>query len=336
MAAGLWAAACSARLGIAGGKEKDDVSDWRRQATLWLAARPVARTLVAGTVPGRRLALGYVAGEDLDDAVAVAKETLDTGADFSLDYLGPPVTTEAQARKTADAYLTALDEMILVGVGGSLSLKPAQLGRDLDPVLWRALAHEIAEHARRGAVTVTLDMDDASTADATLRTFAAVQAETGNMGVAIQARLYRSRVDLEQISRRSGGMVRLCKGAFREGPRDAYRSANAIRRNFVRLAEYLLRTPNLFPCFATSDVGLVDVVQDLADELGIDRETYEFQLLHGFHSDLAHRLVSEGHRVRVFIPYGPAWYEYLARRVAERPGLLGRLVSDLSRDLRGD
>lgn len=312
------------------------MNDWRRQAVLWLAARPLARTLVAGTVSGRRLALGYVAGEEIDDAVVVAKETLDTGADFSLDYLGRAVTAETHARAAADAYLEALDEMILVGVGGSLSLKPAQLGRDVDPVLWRALAHEIAEHARRGAVTVTLDMDDASTVDTTLRTFAAVQAETGNLGVAIQARLYRSRVDLEQISRRTGGMVRLCKGAFREGPRDAYRSAHAIRRNYIRLAEYLLRTPNLFPCFATGDPVLVDVIQDLADDVGIDRDAYEFQLLYGFHADLACRLTSEGYRVRIFVPYGPAWYEYLARRIAEHPAVVGRLVAALSEDLRHD
>ena len=264
---------------------------------------------------GRKLALRFVAGETLTEAVAVAEELNAQGMTVSLDLLGEAVTDIGSARAARDDYLACLDEIEAVGLDANVSVKLTQLGLALDRELATEAMRQIAKRAAEVGTTVTIDMEDSPYTDATLDVYETVQQELGNLGVAVQAYLYRTGADISRIAP-LGGHIRLCKGAYAEPDSIAMSRKEHVDASFATLTQQLMEQTDAKPAIASHDVRLIDLTRALA----VDRVApFEFQMLYGIRTQLQEKLVRQGHPLRVYVPYGSEWYPYLTRRLAERP-----------------
>lgn len=265
---------------------------------------------------GRSVSLRFVAGEDLEDGLRVVKTLNARGFMASLDHLGENVTRLDGARSAADAYVAGLDRIEAAGLNANVSIKLSQLGIDIDERVALDNAERVVERAVRAGTTVTIDMEDHRYTERTVNACVELQRRhPGGVGVALQSYLHRTPADLERLL---GVQVRLCKGAYLEPREIAYRKKADVDRAFARLGIRLLEA-GTYPMMATHDERLVRFVNRRAEHLGRSPETYEFQMLYGVRRDLQDRLVADGYRVRVYVPYGTEWYPYLVRRLAERP-----------------
>jgi len=236
----------------------------------------------------------------------------------SLDHLGEHVTDRAQAERARDDYLACLDHIAGAGIDGNISVKLTQLGLGTDDALAATLLEALAGRAAEAGTTVTIDMEESAHVAATLSAFERAQAEHGNVGIAIQAYLTRTPADLERIET-SGGHVRLCKGAYAEPPELAVQTRAEVNAAFDALLGRLMASDTLMPAIATHDQTRVG----LAQLLGAGRaDPWEFQMLYGVRTKLQTELLRDGYRLRIYVPYGVAWYPYLTRRLAERPANL--------------
>ncbi|HEX9645163.1 MAG TPA: proline dehydrogenase family protein [Acidimicrobiia bacterium] len=280
------------------------VTSWR--AVRWLFTR---------TRIGRRVALRFVAGEALDDAVRVARGLNDAGMSVSLDHLGEHVTDAASATAARDAYLACLDRIAADGLDANISVKLTQLGLGLDEGLCADNLQALARRAAGLGLTVTIDMEESNHTGATLRLYETVGRVHGNLGVAIQAYLHRTPADLDHIIP-LGGHIRLCKGAYDEGVAVALQSRVDIDSAYDRLLGRLMEASETMPAVATHDGARIARALDLAV---MRAGPFEFQMLFGVRTRLQQELVEAGHPMRVYLPYGDSWYPYLTRRLAERP-----------------
>ncbi len=288
------------------------------RVVLAVSSLSLVRKLVTGTKPGRRLSGRFVAGETLDQAIEVARDLNAVGATVSLDHLGEHVVDVSQARAARDGYLAALDRIAAEDVDGNISVKLTQLGLGSDDDLAFESLSALAERADRYGRTVTIDMEESAYTEATITMFEKAQAEHGNLGVALQAYLRRSSVDLDRIIA-AGGHVRICKGAYAEGSDVAFTSKIAVDRSFDDLTRMAMEHNALYPAIASHDDDRIDFA---IAEAEWRREPWEFQLLYGVRTKKQAELLAAGHPVRVYVPYGAAWYPYLTRRLAERPANL--------------
>jgi len=288
-----------------------------RAAVLGLAHRKAIRSIATSGI-GRRVALRFVAGETLDDAVKVIRKLDAAGASASIDYLGENVVDLDLAANAARVYERALDRIRAENLPASVSLKLTQMGLDLDPAVAYAHAEAIAGRARAAGTSVTLDMEDHSYTERTLEMCVRLSAaHPGHVGVALQACLKRSAVDLDRLIS-AGVHVRLCKGAYREPRSLAYQRRGSVAAAFARLAERLLGSGS-YAMIATHDEDLIARAIAEARRRGLARDRFEFQMLYGVRRELQQRLVAQGYRLRVYVPFGDQWYPYLTRRIAERP-----------------
>ena len=276
------------------------------------------RKLFTETRPGRALSTRFVAGETVDEAIAVARRLNADGASVSLDHLGEHVADRDQALAAAADYMALLDRMRGDSIDGNISIKLTQLGLGTDDELAADSLDLLATHAAELAMTVTIDMEESRYTAKTIDMFAAAQAAHGNLGVAIQAYLRRSPADLARVIA-AGGHVRICKGAYAEPDDVAYQAGDEVNRAFDSMVTLAMAAPWIEPAIATHDGGRVDHALECAAGRA---EPWEFQLLYGVRPALQRRLVSAGHTVRIYVPYGVAWYPYLTRRLAERPANL--------------
>ena len=264
---------------------------------------------------GRKLALRFVAGETLEEAVAVAGELNERGMSVSLDHLGESVSDVGSARAARDDYLACLDEIAESGLDSNVSVKLTQLGLSLDRELAIDAMRQIAGRAAEVGTSVTIDMEDSPYTDATLDIYELVQREYGNVGVAVQAYLYRTAADISRIAP-LGGHIRLCKGAYAEPDKIAMSRKEHVDANFATLTQQLMDQHDAKPAIASHDDRLIDLTRTLV----ADRESqFEFQMLYGIREQLQDELVRQGHPLRIYVPYGSEWYPYLTRRLAERP-----------------
>jgi len=301
-----------------------------RPALLYLSQNGLLKQLSTRVGPARRAAMRFVAGERLEDAIAVSRELSRQGASAEIDYLGENVRSRKQAEAAAGVYLRLLDRIATEGVDAQVSLKPTQTGLDLGQEICLANLKRIVETAAGLGNFVWLDMEGSGYTDLTLEIYRQLRAEHSNVGVALQSYLYRSEKDVQDVLA-MGGTVRLCKGAYMESPRVAYPRKADVDRNFVRLAEVLLSS-HRFQAIATHDQNMVVRVVRFARDNGIPPRQYEFQMLLGVRRDLQQRLVREGYRLRVYVPYGSEWYPYLMRRLAERPANLLFILSSVAKE----
>jgi proline dehydrogenase len=300
-----------------------------RAAVLGVANRRVMRRIVTGGL-GRRVALRFVAGEDLEHAVSVIRALNEEGASVSIDHLGENVTTIEQAKAAAAAYITALDAISADKLNADISVKLTQLGLDVDSAQAFDLIEGVVARAASGGVSVTLDMEDHRYTDRTVENaLRLARSHPGRIGIAVQAYLFRTAADLERLID-AKVQVRLCKGAYLEPRALAIRRRADVDAAFARLANRLITSPT-YAMIATHDQRLVDHVITQAEKVGRARETFEFQMLYGIRRELQKRLLDQGFRLRVYVPYGGEWYPYLMRRIAERPANIRFFIEALVR-----
>ncbi|MBA2338197.1 MAG: proline dehydrogenase family protein [Acidimicrobiia bacterium] len=278
----------------------------------------LVRKVFTGTRPGRALSTRFVAGETLDEAAAVARRLNAKGARVSLDYLGEHVEDRPQALGARDDYLACLDRIAADGIDANISIKLTQLGLGFDDDLAVESLHTLAARAAEAETSVTVDMEESAFTAATLDVYEKVQAERGNVGIAIQAYLHRTAADLDRILPLDGH-IRLCKGAYAEPEDIAFQSGDEVDASFDRLLATLMAAKNVRPAVATHDGDRIR----LARNLGSQRTGYfELQMLYGVRPTLQDQLLADDLRLRIYVPYGVAWYPYLTRRMAERPANL--------------
>jgi proline dehydrogenase len=277
------------------------------------AERLVRREFFARSVVSR-----FVAGDGLADAIAAGEGLRREGIGAILDLLGEGTTDAVGAEGAADEYCRALRELRTRGLDATISVKLSQLGLNVDRGVCVENLLRVCAQARESGSSVELDMEGSADVDASLDVYRQVQRQHPDVRIALQAYLRRTPQDVESL-RGLSPRVRLVKGAYAEDPAVALQHRDEIDEQFVFLAEWLARYGSA-PAFGTHDERLIDRIVPLLRRAGA--EDYEFQLLYGVRSDLQLRLAREGTKVRVYIPYGDAWFPYLTRRLAERPSNL--------------
>ena len=269
---------------------------------------------------GVRLSSRFVAGMGIADALRVAEAVNQQGIAVTLDSLGESVTTEAEAHRAAEVYHQLLDLLAAHKLNANISMKLTQIGLELSPALAELIARSLAQHAQATGNFVRIDMEDSRLTQVTLDIVRRLQAHPdsrGAIGVVIQAYLYRSQADVEQLLA-DGIRMRLCKGAYNEPAEVAFPRKADVNANFILLSRILLSSP-IYHALATHDDAMIAAAKAYAVKNGIEPGRFEFQMLYGVRRDLQRSLVQEGYKVRVYVPFGSDWYPYFMRRLAERP-----------------
>lgn len=280
---------------------------------------------------GMRLgAARFVAGEALDQAVQVLRRLNELGFVTNTTILGEGVADRRAARAVVDQYLTVLDRIKEEGLRTNVALKLSHLGLDLGEDVACMNLRPIVARAGELGNFIRLDMEESWRVTATLRIYRQLRNEGfDNLGVALQAYLYRTEDDLRQLLPLVPN-VRLVKGAYLEPPSIAFPKKADVDRNFIRLAEIAL-TGQAYTAIATHDERIIEWVKELARQHGVGNNRFEFQMLYGVRPQLQQKLVAERYRVLIAAPFGPDWYPYLMRRLAERPANLFFFVRSLVR-----
>lgn len=291
-----------------------------RSLFLFLSRQRHLRRWVETSRLAQRLSARFVAGPTLEDALRVGRRINHEGIVLTLDHLGESVTSLGEAAQARDVYLRALTAIHEHGVKGNVSLKLTQFGLDLSADACRANVAQLVERAASLTGFVRIDMESSEYTDRTLGLVEDLYAQYGSVGTVIQAYLYRSRKDIERLCARRI-RVRLCKGAYLEPASVAFARKADVDRNYLDLMRLLLEQSDQ-PAIATHDERIIDQTKAYAARRGIGRDRFEFQMLYGIRRDLQRRLVAEGYRLRLYVPFGGAWYPYLMRRLAERPANL--------------
>ena len=301
-----------------------------RAALLFLSRQPWLRRWVEHSSLAAGAVRRFVAGPTLDDAVALAKSLAADGTLATLDYLGENVTSIEQAEASLATTLRALDRLHAEGLDhATVSIKLTQFGLDLSESECLRLVSTLVSAARQTDRRVEIDMESTAYTDRTLKLVQALHAQFGNVRAVIQAYLYRSASDIENLNQK-GISVRLCKGAYLEPSEVAFPDKAQVDANYRRLTAALLeRGAN--PAIATHDEAMIAEAVRIVESQGIGPERFEFQMLYGVRRDLQRDLVRRGFRVRLYLPYGEAWYPYFMRRLAERPANVWFILKNLGR-----
>ena len=290
-----------------------------RSAFIALSRNRILRNFSERSIVGRRMSSRFVAGMEIDDALRVAEAVNQQGMAVTLDSLGESVTSETEAHQAADLSPAAgLDCRTEAG-------RQHQREADADgPATIAVAGRDDRMETRRTCASsgnfVRIDMEDSSLTQVTLDIVRRLHARPevrGAIGTVIQAYLYRSESDIEQLLA-DGIRVRLCKGAYKEPAAVAFPRKADVNANYVRLSEMLLESP-VYHALATHDEAMIEAAKSFARQRGIDASRFEFQMLYGVRRDLQRNLVREGYNVRIYVPFGSAWYPYFMRRLAERP-----------------
>jgi proline dehydrogenase len=289
----------------------------------WLGRFVVATLPLAPRFLVGRVAARYVAGETLDEALATVRELNRTGAMATLDVLGEEVTDRAKALAAVEEYLRVFAAIEEHRLDANVSLKLTLLGLKIDQGFCCDNVERIAAAAAERGNFVRLDMEDASTTDATLRIYRDLHARYGNVGCVLQAYMRRTLDDIDALPA-EGANVRLCKGIYIEPRRIAWKGYETVRANFVAALDKLFRN-GVYAGVATHDEYLVCAADALIDRHGVPRDRYEFQMLLGVDEELRDLLLERGHRLRIYTPYGREWYAYSMRRLRENPAIAGHV-----------
>jgi proline dehydrogenase len=296
-----------------------------------LSESSVARRLVKSAPGARTMAGRFVAGEKVEDGIRATRALNKAGLSVSLDYLGESVRSRQEAQAAARVYIELLERIAQEKLDANVSLKLTQMGQDIDAAFLRENVGQVLDCARRHDIFVRFDMESSEYTQRTLDFFRTVWREGyRNAGVVIQSYLRRSAGDIEQLNR-EGVRVRLCKGAYQEPPSAAFQDKAEVDENYIRLMRMLLEH-GTYPGIATHDERMIRATRQRATELGKGSESFEFQMLYGIRRDLQQRLVAQGYKLRVYVPFGEAWYPYLMRRMAERPANLFFIVNSVIKE----
>ncbi|MCS7272986.1 MAG: proline dehydrogenase family protein [Fimbriimonadales bacterium] len=300
-----------------------------RALVLKVAEMPAFKNWVMRSRLTQGLVQRFIAGEDVETALAVASRLNSEGFLVALDYLGEDTQRLEDAQQATNQYIHLLERIAERRVNACISIKLTQLGLDLGCTVARDNLARVLEAARNLNNFVWVDMESSKHTQAILDVFCELYPRYPNSGTVLQSYLYRTPQDLERLLN-LGARVRLVKGAYAE-PRDvAYPDKRSVDRQFKVLMERLLERGNE-PAIATHDTRLIQHAKRYAAQLGLDKSKYEFQLLYGVRRDLQKQLVAEGYRTLIYVPYGEQWYPYFSRRLAERPANLYFVLRNLLR-----
>ena len=307
---------------------------WLHLLLLYLSQADWARQIVSSLPMAKRVANRFVAGEDLDSAMATAQQLNNDGLLVTLDFLGESVSSQADAIAATNEILRLLDRIEATAVDANVSVKLSQLGLKVDPQLALDNMRQILTRAKQYNNKIRIDMEESAVTDQTLNIYRTLRDLDGfghRVGIVIQSYLYRSEEDVQKLIN-EGAWVRLCKGAYAEPAEVAFPDKKHVDVNYVKLTQMMLDDParanGVYLGVATHDEKMIQATLDFVTSNYIAPESFEFQMLYGIRRELQDRLVEKGYRMRVYVPYGTAWYPYFVRRLAERPANLWFFISN--------
>jgi proline dehydrogenase len=289
-----------------------------RELFIGLSSNRVLRAFAERSAIGQKMSRRFVAGETVDDLLAATEAVNAKGMTVSVDNLGENVTNAQEADASAQVYHKLLDLITQRGLKANVSIKLTHMGLDVDPELARKLVCGLVNHARSIGNFVRVDMEGSPYTERTLDFVHELHGHyPGHTGAVLQSYMRRSEADAQKLIA-AGIRIRLCKGAYKEPPEIAYQKKSEVDANYLRLMKILL-TSGIYHGIATHDERIIQQTMLFAEKERIARDSFEFQMLYGIRRDLQERIVREGWRMRVYIPFGTEWYPYLMRRLAERP-----------------
>ena len=301
-----------------------------RGSLLYLSEQKWLRHWMETSPLSKRLTSRFVAGSTLEDGIQVLRELSRENILGTLDCLGENVATEQDAQHSRDGYLEALKQIAAISVPATVSIKLTQFGLDLSSTVCFDNVSVLVACAVKMGTRVEIDMESSAYTDRTIELASKLQAKfPGHVRSVIQAYLFRSETDIKHLSS-LGIPIRLCKGAYREPPNLAFPLKADVDANYVRLMK-LMFAEGIEPAIASHDEKIVRAAVRHCREQNIEANRFEFQMLYGIRRDLQRELVSQGLRLRLYVPYGDAWYPYFMRRLAERPANLLFLAKNLVR-----
>ncbi|MET9295251.1 proline dehydrogenase family protein [Streptomyces sp. NPDC003077] len=289
------------------------------------------RRIVSAAPVTRPVVDRFVAGERLDQSMAAVRSLAERGLEVTLDHLGEDITDPAEALRNRDAYLQLAETLNAEGLGvrAEMSVKLSAFGQALAGGHDLALKNvtPVVEAAAEAGTTVTLDMEDHTTVDSTLAILGELRKRFPQTGAVVQSYLFRTEDDCHALAG-EGSRVRLVKGAYKEPATVAFQDKREVDKAYVRCLKILMAGQG-YPMIGSHDPRMVAIAQELATRYGRKLDEYEFQMLFGIREAEQERLVAEGHRMRVYVPYGTDWYGYFMRRLAERPANLAFFLRSL-------
>jgi proline dehydrogenase len=291
-----------------------------RSALIALSQNKTLRSFAEQSRMGQKMSGRFIAGMHVSDALRVAETLNREGIPVSLDSLGENVSTEEEARRAADIYHQLLDEIQQRGLRANVSAKLTQMGMNISPTIARQITSELVDHAAATGNFLRVDMEGSDLTQATLdmtREIHAMPNHEGRIGTVLQSYLYRCEDDVNLLLA-DRIRIRLCKGAYKEPPTLAFPDKADVDANYLKLTKILL-TSGVFHGLATHDEAIIRETKKFVEQEGIDRRSFEFQMLYGVRRDLQTSLAKEGYGLRVYVPFGTEWYPYFMRRLAERP-----------------
>lgn len=311
-----------------------------KTSLLRLSESQTAKKVITRAPISRSFAMRFVAGDTLDDALRAARTLNDAGLSVSLDFLGESVKSREEATEAADMAVRIIEAIVRDGLDANLSIKPTQLGLDIDEAFCRENIERVLGRARelgdgQGEIFVRLDMESSAYTERTVALVEQLWADGyQNVGTVLQSMLRRTGDDLERMLA-LGARVRLVKGAYQEPESVAFPDKADTDRAYVDQMKRLLES-GTYAAIATHDDAIIDAARRFVWERGIAKEGFEFQMLYGVRRDLQTRLREEGYNVRVYVPFGDSWYPYLMRRLAERPANVIFMAGSIAREAKAD
>jgi len=303
-----------------------------RHSLLYLSGADWARGIATHWPVAKRVARRFVAGETLDEAVEITQNLNQQGILVTLDYLGESIRSEGDAVEVEKVYLDLIDRIDSEKLEASISLKLTHIGFDISEELTFANLRQIVSRAKEYNVHITLDMESSKYTEDTLRIYRTLRDEYDfdNVGTVVQSYLRRTENDMHELAQENAH-IRLCKGAYLEPPAIAFADKAAVDANFVKIMESYLTECDAYLCIATHDENMIRAAETIINKQNIPHERYEFQMLYGVRPARQKEIAAAGHKMRVYVPFGEAWYPYFVRRLAERPANLSFFLRSLLR-----
>ena len=269
----------------------------------------------------------YIAGENIEDAIRVTRELNRQGIYATIDVLGEAVKNREEAVDSKNKALEVLDTIVKFNLKANLSIKPTQMGLAINEDFAYDQVQTLVQKAKEINIFIRIDMEDSPYTDATFRLFKKLKQYYDNLGVVVQAYMKRTYDDVVVLNK-LGTNYRLCKGIYIEPPAIAYKDKEAIRKNYVKDLELMLKNGNYIG-IATHDEYLVNEAYRLIKELNIPKDKFEFQMLLGVREDLRNKINADGYKIRIYVPFGKDWYAYSTRRLKENPQMAGQIFRNI-------
>ncbi len=290
-----------------------------RSTLLYLSRHEGLKDFAVRFRPFKKLTTRFVAGEDIEEAIAAIREINNHNATASFDHLNESVTSAAETEEEVREYLNILARIDETGIRSNVSIKLTQFGLAIDPELTYKNARTVVADAARRGNFVRVDMEQSSVTQVTIDIFKRLRAEFGlnDVGIVLQSYLRRTLADAEDLLK-IPARIRICKGAYNEGPDVAFPDKRDVDENYIRVMKLLLSS-GTYHGIATHDPKMIDATVEHMQKEGISKNAFEFQMLYGVRRDLQEQLARDGFNVRIYVPYGKHWYPYFMRRLAERP-----------------